>query len=197
VQGLEENVRKIDEQGLGTETAKTIREELAKMLDRRSGTEKTLARLEAKIEFEMSRPTEHADHTRAESLELVRATLADLRSALTREAIEEVKTLLTPVIAKLETFLAAEKPHADRSLSDEAEKLKQELESLDREIQKLRAAEEEEATKREELNRAFRDQIEHMDREKNELRKLDREIQEKLIENIREITDPAKIDIVV
>jgi chromosome segregation protein len=185
VQGLEASLKTINAQGSGEEVAKTIRGELAKILDRRSGAEKTLARLEAKIEFEAVRPTEGADHTLAESLELVRGTLSDLKSVFAQGSLDDVKRVLTPVISKLDAFLKQEKPSVDRSLTEETAKLRTELETLDREVQKLRSAEEAEAKRREELNRAFRDQIEHMDREKNELRRLDREIQEKLLEKER------------
>jgi chromosome segregation protein len=185
VQELEVSLKTINAQGSGEEVAKTIREELAKVLDKRSGAEKTLARLEAKIEFEMARPAEGADHTLAESLDLVRGTLGDLKSALALGSLDDVRNILAPIVSKLDAFLSEKKPTVDRSLADEAGKLKGELEVLDADIKKLRAAEEEEAKKREELNRAFRDQIEHMDREKNELRRLDREIQEKLLEKER------------
>ena len=195
VKALEEKIQKIDEQVAAQAEVPKFRQELSVVLDKRLMVEKTLARVETRIEFQTARPAHGADPSRreqseagrslAETIVLVRSLVDELKSVLSAPDLEAARQKVSTVLSRLERFLATDKPPIDASLSEEATKLKTELELLGREVARLRAAEEEETRRREELTRAFRAEFDNLERARTELRRLDREVQDKLIERER------------
>jgi chromosome segregation protein len=116
---------------------------------------------------------------------LLREVASHVKQALALNSHEAVKASLTELHGRLEAFLAVRKPSVDSSLTAKAETLRASLASLAVEVVKLRAEEEEEMRRREELQRSFRGKVEALERERSALRILDQEIQGELLRKER------------
>lgn len=183
---LEREVKALDAASVSGDAGKALRASLAAALDKKSAAERELAKLEAKLEFEASRPAEGAEQkSHAEALFLLREAASLLKQALALDSHEAVKTSLAELHGRLEAFLAVRKPSVDASLTAQAEMLRASLASLTAEVAKLRAEEEEELKRREELQCSFRGQVEALEKERSALRTLDQEIQGELLRKER------------
>jgi len=146
------------------------------IVEKRASLERSLARIEAKMEIKADKTTP-STLSGQEFLSFVTELDKDMKVMLTLEDLGELKAKIEKWLKRLDQILKKEDIKIDQSLSVEAKKLKEELELLDQEFKAMRLKEKELAAKQQEINRAFRFQIENLEQKKNELRKLDSEIQ--------------------
>ncbi|MDI6820630.1 MAG: AAA family ATPase [Patescibacteria group bacterium] len=173
---LEKDLKGIESKISTNEETKILRDKADLIVEKRSSFERSLARVEARMEIKSSE-TKTPSLNVQEFLSLVTELSMDMNLMLKLEDLGELKARIENWLKRLDRILEKKDIEPDHNLGEEAIKLKEELELLDREFKEIRIKEEELAAKQQEINQAFRSQIENLEQKKNELRKFDSEIQ--------------------
>jgi chromosome segregation protein len=141
---------------------------------RRSQIQKELGRLEAEIEFLVSRPK--ATVKEAELLSVVKDTKAAVAAAIASDDIKAIKGLLNELSAKIESVLDAgnkEVVSRHKELLGIKEKFVQELEQLEKNLAELAGMETKLAGEMREFNFIFKKAFEAVQAKQNEIHVLE------------------------
>lgn len=181
-QDLERSVREIEQKTSVQEKIRAIRDELAQLNTQQLTLERSLARVEVRIEFE-SKEKNIPSKTSEELSGVITSASKDVEEALLLNDVEGIKTILRKVLNAFSgVFKNGEIKEKTENLDEERNKINGELKKINEEIVRLQKSEDMLTREREEANKQFREQIEILELKKNEIRKLDQQIQTQLFE---------------
>ncbi len=172
---LEGNIEKLKEKAGEAGEAKRLREEISGRFARRSELERSLARIEAEMEFRAPAAPLGGDAEAA--AEALKFSERELSRALHAEDANEVKGIIRTVLDRIGRALKGTPAEADKALSVERERVAGLLKESDAEIKKLEAEHEKLFALQEKANEEFRSEIEALEARKNDVRKMEHDIQ--------------------
>ncbi len=182
VQDLEGHMQEMEQKISAQEKMHAIRDELSKLNTQQLTLERSLARIEVRIEFE-SKEKNIPSKTSEELSGVIKSTSKDIEHALLLNDIEEIKIVLRKVLSVFSSvFKDGEVKEKTENLEDEKNKIKTELAKINEEIIKLQKSEDALSHEREEANKQFRKQVEILELKKNEIRKLEQQMQTQFFE---------------
>jgi chromosome segregation protein len=144
------------------------------LLSRRSTIQRELGRLEAELEFLVSRPK--ATVKEAELLAIVKDTKQAVSAAIASENLAEIKKLLNELSVKIESVLDAgnkEVVSRHKELSTLKDQFLRELEQLEKNLSELAGMETKLAGEMREFNLIFKQAFEKVQAKQNEINGLD------------------------
>lgn len=181
-QDLEKSVREIEQKTSVQEKIRAIRDELTQLNTQQLTFERSLARIEVRIEFE-SKEKNIPSKTSEELSGVITLASKDVEEALLLNDVEGIKTILRKILNTFsDVFKNGEIKEKTENLDEEKNKINGELKKINDEIVRLQRSEDILTREREEANKQFREQIEILELKKNEIRKLDQHIQTQLFE---------------
>jgi len=181
-QDLEKNIREIEQKTSVQEKIRGIRDELSQLNMQQLTLERSLARVEVRIEFE-SKEKNIPSKTSEELSGVITSTSKDIEEALLLNDVEGIKTILRKILNTFSgVFKNGEVKERTENLDEERNKINSELKKINEEIGKLQKSEDILTREREEANKQFREQIEILELKKNEIRRLDQQIQTRIFE---------------
>ena len=181
IQAAERNLKEIESRVFDAEETNAIKEDLSRLLERRFETEKNLARLEAKMEFQ-SKTVSAESHSNQELIGTLSSFAEEIKNLIHLDDLERIRQNLKDWLSKINKFLGQEKKSAVDIFVADKEKLKDELTDIEKETKALRKKEEEIAEEQRKVNWDFRSRLELLEKKKNEFRELEQKIQTNLFE---------------
>jgi chromosome segregation protein len=181
-QDLETQVRGVEQKISAPEKIQSIRNEISELQKKQLAFERTLARIEVRIEFESKEKDVLLKNTE-ELTQAIQLASKDVEHALTLNDIPEIKSVLQKILNSFSgLWRGVEKKDVSVNLEEEKMRVKSELEKIVKDIGDLQGAEDALTREQQEANKKFREYIEVLESKKNEIRKLDQQIQTQLFE---------------
>ncbi|TSC52273.1 MAG: Smc [Parcubacteria group bacterium LiPW_41] len=172
----EQEVKAVGQKDEGVERGRALRDSLNELFKKRAELERAFAKAEARIEIE-SVPITQAEKSAADMHAFLGTIKEEIAVMVDWHEIEKIKISLQSITDRIGRFFERDVTHRDTSdLKKELERIKVELETVGKEIDTLRVAEEELAESGRKSNQEFRAKVEVLENKKNELRKLDQEL---------------------
>jgi len=172
----EQEVKAVGQKDEGVERGKVLRDSLNELFKKRAELERAFAKAEARIEIE-SVPITQAEKSAADMHTFLGTIKEEIAVMVDWHEIEKIKISLQSITERIGRFFDRDVTQRDTTdLKKELERIKVELETVGKEIDTLRVAEEELADSGRKANQEFRAKVEILENKKNELRKLDQEL---------------------
>ncbi len=180
----EQELKGMNESAGDAERAKKLRVTLAEFFAKRAEMEKTLARAEAKLEFQASAPT-NVVRSAAEMKSILETIETEVKTMEAWTELDKIRATLKAMAERIASFLRSA-PKADTApLTGEITRLKGMLQEIEKQIETVRAEEETLAAAQQAMNREFRAKVELLETKKNELRAMDQGIQQRRFDRER------------
>ena len=183
VEKQEHELKRMHESQGGYEKAKEIRGSINALVAESSALQRSLARIEARIEYESKTPEQ--THEVHEFQTLLKEVAHDIEYLLSLSDLPAIKLSLERWKDRLHKFFGGKKVSAPRALEDEKGKIVHELEAIEKKMHALQTEEETLASEEEKKNRLFRERVEEVNKKKNELHALEQELQRALLDKER------------
>lgn len=177
---LEKELKKIESPLYENSEIKGIKEKQSVLLAEKSGIQKELGRLEAKLEILAATKNKNQIFKNEDLLGFINETRHILKNYLTESNFEELKEAIKKLLAKIDEFLSPAKTSDFKSkelveLKDAKENLELKFDDLEKELKKLEEEEIKTVSNLEEFNKKFQKAFELIESKREELRKLEEE----------------------
>ncbi len=182
VEKLQSDVRGVEEKTSDTGKTKEMRDALSHLNTERLALERSLARLEVRMEFESKEKSEPLKN--AEELSgIIQSASSEIQRAASLSDIVEIKAILKNVLALFSSAFSKEKEESQSAhFEKEREDIKTHLENIAKNISDLEKEEEEFSKSQHEANKKFREHIEILESKKNEERNAEEKIRSNFFE---------------
>jgi len=180
IENLEENIRQLNTFQDNRDEISLIREEIKKLLERRSNLEKELGRLEVKIEVAK------AEKTPVEPIELIK-TIEEAKTVFEKLLeIDDIKKIKQVIGQWLEKFNNLLKPKENKQKAEnfieQQNSFRLEIKEIEKKLEIFNKKEEEILAQKEEANKKFRQLIETIEAKKQAYREVEQKKERLLFE---------------
>lgn len=174
---LQAELGKVEKSGpKGDKNFQDFKKQQGGFLNKKSVLQKEIGRLEAQMEFLVSRPK--SEMKAAEAVKLLEETREAIGKALAENDLEAIKALLRVIVDKVERVLSAgtdDRSGKIKELEKQKNKLLADLQSADEELARLSKLENELADELRGFNAVFKKAFEAVEAKKDEIQKLENE----------------------